>query len=97
MATVDQTSIRGLGTARACFVAGLSLTKNGHRTSFRPQGAPESYLSCPPDPRPNNPENGFSYPAIRVSCPIAQIKPASSLAMAAVTTVGFLPRACICR
>jgi len=32
-----------------------------------------------------------------ISCPMAQTKPASSLAMAAMTTVGFLPRAIILR
>jgi hypothetical protein len=92
-ATVAQTSIRGLDTARTCVVAGLPRTQRGRR-DYPAQGALEGHHDLLPGSPPNKrgPSRQVAI-AILISCPMAQMKPASSRAIAATTTVGFLPLA----
>jgi hypothetical protein len=47
-ATVAQTSIRGLGTARTCVVAGLPRTEGGRRIELRPKRSSRIAMTgCP--------------------------------------------------
>ena len=47
-ATVAQTSIRGLGTARTCVVAGLPRTEDGRRMELRPKRSSRIAMTgCP--------------------------------------------------
>jgi hypothetical protein len=51
-ATVAQTSIRGLATARTCVVAGLPRTQRGRRKELRPKGLSRITMTCRPVPQP---------------------------------------------
>ena len=51
-ATVAQTSIRGLATARTCVVAGLARTQGGHRKELRPNGLSRITMTCRPVTHP---------------------------------------------
>jgi hypothetical protein len=51
-ATVAQTSIRGLATARTCVVAGLPRTQRGRRKELRPKGLSRITMTGRPVPHP---------------------------------------------